>query len=265
MECDFCGEEFEGERDLHLHWSKEHADELNSHQEEKVKKAERKQQQEDEKRKKERRKFAGWAFAGVIAIAFLAAVGPQLISSFTASPQQSFDLSEQPMMGSADANVTVVAFEDYKCPHCGDFETRVFPQLKQEYIDSGKVNFYFINFPVTGGQAQNAAVASECVYQQDGDQFWEFHSYLYENQNSFETTTDALVSIARETTEGLNYDELEQCISSRETQAQVESDQKMGRQSGVTGTPSIFLNGKQVQDWNYPNFKSLIEEELAGN
>lgn len=265
MKCDFCGEEFEDEHKLHLHWGEEHPDELNSHQQGKVKKAERKQEEKDEKRRKKRRKLAGWIFAGVIGVAFLAAVGPQLISSFTSSPQQSFDLSNEPVLGDEDAPVTVVAFEDYKCPHCGDFENQVLPQLKQEFIDSGEVNFYFINFPVTGGQAQNAAIASECVYQQDEEQFWDFHQHLYENQNSFETTSDALVETARETTEDLNYEKLEKCISNRETQAQVEANRQMGQQSGVTGTPAIFLNGRQIQDWNYPNFKGLIEEELAEN
>ncbi|MFB6190032.1 MAG: DsbA family protein [Candidatus Nanohaloarchaea archaeon] len=266
MECDFCGEEFEEERNLHLHWGNEHEKELNSHQEEKVKKAERKQQERDEKRKKERRKLAGWAFAGVIGLAFIAAVGPQLVSSFNNSPQQSFDLSGEPVMGAPDANVTVVAFEDYQCPYCAQFETAVFPRLKKDYIDTGKVKFYFINLAFLGEDSTEAAVASECVYKQDKEQFWKFHASVFENrgrEHSGWVTTERMMEIARQSTSGLDYGQLKSCIKQEKTISEVRDDRQAAQSHGVSATPTIFVNGKQVSNpLNYQVLKTRIENEL---
>lgn len=167
MECDFCGEEFEDERELHLHWGEEHEEGLTSHQQEKVKKAERKTEEEEQVRRKKRRRTAGWAFTALIAVSFVALVGPQLLGSMLQS-RQSFDLSEEPMLGSQDANVTVVAFEDFKCPYCAQFTAGPYQQLKTEYIQTGKVKFYFVNNPLPLGQdSYTAAAAGECVLEQD--------------------------------------------------------------------------------------------------
>lgn len=267
MECDFCGEEFEDDQELHLHWGEEHGDELNSHQEEKVKKAERKQKEKDEKRKKERRRLAGWAFAGVIAVAFLAAVGPQLVDSMTSPPQQSFDLSGEPMMGSADANVTVVVFEDFKCPYCKQFTTGAFQQLKQDYIQTGKVKTYFINFPIPLGEdSYTAAVAGECVLEQDEEQFWNFKEAVFQNQGPESqnwATVDKLMEIARQSTSGLDYEQLRTCTEQEQTMPEVRNDRQAAQSHGVTGTPTVFVNGKQVSNpLNYQVLKARIDNEL---
>lgn len=263
VECDYCGEEFDSEQQLQVHWGEEHEDEITSHEKDKVKKARRKKNEQKEQKMNRRKRMAGWGLAAVLAVGFFALVGPQLVSSLTSSSSTAnFNLNGQPYLGSDNASVNVVAFEDYRCPHCGNFERTVKPKLVENHVDTGEAKFYFINFPILGSESRTAAIAAECVYKQDEDEFWKYNDALFENQRSLQTDTDSLVSLARENTEGLNYDNLRQCISNEGTAAQVRKDRQMGQSNGVSSTPTVYVNGKLVDDWSYPNLKSVIEAEL---
>ncbi len=271
-ECDFCGAEFESEQELHLHWREEHGDELNSHQEDKVKKAERKKQEEKEAQMRRYKEFGIYAAGAVVTIAIIGFVGAQVMkgggSSTASFPEGS--LEGQPMLGNPNASVTVVEFGDYRCPFCSEFETSVFPRLKQNYIDTGQVKFYFVNYAFLdanfpGRSSQRAAVAGECVYDQEQEQFWDFHAAVYENQGPESqdwATTNRLMEIARDSTEGLDYGELRSCIEDSETAGEVRSDRQLGQQIGVSGTPAVYVNGQKASNWQYSSLRTAIEREL---
>lgn len=267
VECKYCDEEFDSKQEMHLHWDEEHGDELNSHDKEKVKKAKREKEQQKSAKIAKRRKMAGKALAvgGVLIIA--AILGQQALDSLSAPTQTgSFDLDGQPMMGNADANVTVVEFGDYQCPYCRQFDQNTFPQLKENYIDTGEVKFYYVNFAFLGPGSTQAAAASECVYDQTGnsENFWNFHKAVFDNQgseNSGWVTTDFMMEIARNNTEGLDYGSLRQCIAQQETIDEVNSDVSMGRSNGVSSTPSIYVNGQKVPN-QYSSIRAAIEQEL---
>lgn len=266
VECDFCGEEFDSERKLHLHWDKKHEDELNSHQKEKVKKAEREAEEEEERKKRERKKKVFYGLAAVLGLGFAALIVPQLMPSGTSGTAGELDLSGEPMMGNENASVTVVEFGDYRCPYCARFEQATFPRIREEYIDTGQIKFYFVNFAFLGDGSQQAAVAGECVYQQDEEQFWRFHKAVYENQGP-ETqqwvTQDLLMDIARNTTQELDYGELEQCISSDETMPEVLEDRNVGQRNGIDSTPSILVNGERVRGNSFSDIQPVIERALS--
>lgn len=267
-ECSFCGEEFEDKIDLHIHWGDEHEDELNSHQEEKVKKANRKKEELKEKKNAERKRMAGLGLAGIGALIVVALLGSQLMSSGPTG--QEIPLEGQPMTGNSDANVTVVEFGDYRCPVCKQFHDQVWPQLKENYIDTGKVEFYFVNYAFldqnfAGQTSTRAAVAGECVVNQDEEQFWNFHDALYDNQGAERqdwATQDFLMDLARENTEGLDYNQLQACIDDRKTSDKVQQDRSIGRSAGVTGTPSVYVNGDKIQNWEYNSLRAAIEQQL---
>ena len=175
VECSFCGEEFDSEHDLHVHWD-EHVDELNSHQKDKVKKATRKHEEQKTQKMRKRKQMAGWGLAGLAALVVLALIGLQFANSTGGtSGAASINLDGQPVMGNASAPVTVVEFGDYRCPYCRQFETGEFTgpnnpgnigpfeKLKKNFIDTGKVKFSFINFAFLGPGSTKAAVAGECV------------------------------------------------------------------------------------------------------
>jgi protein-disulfide isomerase len=267
-ECRFCEEEFDNKTDLHIHWGEEHEDELNSHQKEKVKKAKREKKEEREKKNAKRKQMAGMGLAGIGALAVIALLGSQLIS--TGPTGQEIPLEGQPMIGNDDANVTVVEFGDYRCPVCKQFHDQTWPQLKDNYIDTGKIKFYFVNYAFldqnfAGETSTRAAVAGECVLNQDEEQFWNFHSALYENQGAERqdwATQDFLMELARENTEGLDYNQLQTCVDNRQTSEKVQQDRSIGRNAGVTGTPSVYVNGNKIENWQYSGLRAAIEQQL---
>ena len=263
VECEYCGEEFEEEQDLHAHWS-EHEDELNSHQKDKMKKAKRKKEEKKKNRKEKRKKQAFYAMAGVLGLAVAALVVPQLLPSGGAS-NYNLSVEGQPTIGNESAEVTVIEFGDYRCPYCRQFEMTTFPQIKENYIDTGQVKFSFINLAFLGQGSEQAANAGECVYRQNETQFWDFHKGIYENQGSESenwVTNDLLMEVARDTTEGLDYDELQTCFSQRQANDNVREDRGIANTNGVDSTPTVFVNGQLVQGSDYSTISSAIEREL---
>lgn len=264
VECDFCGEEFEDEQDLHAHWS-EHEDELNSHQKDQMKKAKRKKEEKNQEKKQKRKKQVIYGLAGVLGIGIAALIVPQLIPQGGGPSQYNLSVEGQPVIGDENASVTVIEFGDYRCPYCRQFEMTTFPQLKENYIDTGEIKFSFINFAFLGQGSEQAAAAAECVYRQDESQFWQYHKGIYENQGSESenwVTQDLLMQVARDNTEGLDYDRLQSCIANSETSDEVRSDRGTANTNGVTSTPKIFVNGKKIEGNSYNRISQAIESEL---
>ena len=254
-ECEFCEKEFESKEELHLHWGEEHKEELNSHQEEKVKKAKRKQEEQSEVNKSKRRSLLLKGLTGVTLIIFVALVLPQVMSMFQSSP---FQLDRQPMLGDENASVTVVKFGDYQCPHCKTWDSEVKPQLNQ-YIDSGDVKFYYINLPVIGQNSNLAARAGEYIYENDPENFWNFHDALYSTQTSL--TQASIVNTAVETTI-LTEQEISGGLDSTLPQNELQADQRIANGNGVTATPTVFVNGQRVgNDWE--SLENAVENNLG--
>jgi len=174
----------------------------------------------------------------------------------------------QPTLGPGDAPVEVIEFGDFKCPACKSFHDQVFPQLESNYIESGQVEFAFLNFPLPLGQdSWTAADAAECVYQQAGNEaFWSYYNGVYANQGPESqnwATPDLLVQLAQDYTNAeIDTDGLRQCIHDQEYRSEVERDRNMGLSANIPGTPTIFVNGQQLSDFRYSTIASAIDEEL---
>src|SRR3990172_7919363 len=94
-------------------------------------------------------------------------------------------LDDDAVLGDKNAPVTIIEFSDYQCPYCGRHFSETFPQLKSEYIDTGKVKIVFRDFPLTQihPMAQPSAEAAECVREKGGDEaYWKMHDKIFENQ-----------------------------------------------------------------------------------
>jgi protein-disulfide isomerase len=169
-----------------------------------------------------------------------------------------------PVLGQDSAKITIVEFADPRCPFCKQFFTDVFPQLKADYIDTGKVKMYFRNFDFLGAPSTVAGNALECANEQG--KFWDMHDYLYKNQ-PVETDTslftpDNLTPIAGNL--GLNTDQFNSCLSSNKDNNAVTQDYSDGQKAGVSGTPTFFINGTSlVGAQPYTAFKTIIDQELT--
>lgn len=169
-----------------------------------------------------------------------------------------------PALGQDSAKVTVIEFADERCPFCKQWADNTFPQLKSDYIDTGKVKFYFRNYEFLGPASVIAGNAIECANEQG--KFWDLHDYLYKNQpdesDTSMFTTDKLSNIAG--TLGMDTNQFSSCLSANKDNDAVSKDLADGQKAGVNGTPTFFINGTSlVGAQPYSAIKTIIDQELA--
>ena len=166
-------------------------------------------------------------------------------------------LADEPFKGSEEAPVTIVKFEDFQCPFCNQVQP-TFNELLSRY--DGKVRLVHKDFPLESlhPQARQAAEAARCAYEQG--KFWEYHDNLY--ANSPKASADDLKNYAKVV--GLNVDSFDRCLVSGKYKAVVQQDLNEGTQLGLFGTPTFFINGREISG-NQPltAFEAMIDEELA--
>ncbi|HSW87601.1 MAG TPA: DsbA family protein [Candidatus Saccharimonadales bacterium] len=174
------------------------------------------------------------------------------------------DKGHFPTLGQENAKVTIVEFADPRCPFCKQWTDNTFPQLKSDYIDTGKVKFYFRNYDFLGPSSVIAGNALECANEQG--KFWDLHDYFYKNQpdesDTSMFTTDKLSGIAGSL--GMDSTQFSSCLSSNKDNAAVAQDLSEGQKAGVNGTPTFFVNGTSlVGAQPYAALKTIIDQELA--
>jgi protein-disulfide isomerase len=146
-------------------------------------------------------------------------------------------------MGRNDAPVTLIEFSDYQCPFCKRFFESTLPGLKTQYIDTGKLQYVFRDFPLDQihPEARKAAEAAHCA----GDQgkYWEMHDVLFRNQERLQV--EQLKALAR----GLELagEAFDSCLEQGKYQTEVQRDYDDGLKAGVRGTPAFFI-GKTEAD-----------------
>ncbi|MEL7175191.1 MAG: DsbA family protein [Pseudomonadota bacterium] len=166
-------------------------------------------------------------------------------------------------LGQADAPVTVIEYASYTCPHCATFHEGPFKQLKEEYIDTGKVQFiyrevYFDRFGLwasmvarCGGESRFFGV-SEMIYDQQSE--W--------SRGEPAEIADNLRRIGRAA--GMNDDELDACLNDGDkAQALVAWYQGNAEEHNINSTPSFVVNGTTYSNMNYADFSSLIDDEIG--
>lgn len=168
-----------------------------------------------------------------------------------------------PVMGDKNAKVKVVEFADFQCPFCKQWFTEVEPNLIKDYVKTGKVAFYWRDYPFLGQESNLAANAARCANEQG--KFWEFHDYLYQHQgqeNSGAFSADNLKQFGA--TLSLNTDQFNNCVDSGKYNTEAQKDMTDGQKAGVSGTPTIFINGISVVGAQpYTAFKTVIDQELS--
>jgi len=185
------------------------------------------------------------------------------------APGEPVDVSadDDPALGDPNAKVTVIEFSDFQCPFCRVLWKDTMPQLKSEYIDTGKIRFVYRDYPLPFHDgAVSYAQAAQCAG--DQNKFWEYHDKIFAEQDKGGQGTIPFVGVpalkawARDL--GLNGTSFDQCLDSGKYKAEVEKDVADGTAAGVSGTPSTFVNGRiLVGAQPFETFKKLIDEELA--
>jgi len=172
------------------------------------------------------------------------------------------EIGDAPVLGRADAPVTMVEYSDYECPFCSRFFNDTLAQIKKDYVDTGKVKFVYKDFPLAfHPEAQQSAEAARCVREQLGDAgYWDMHDLLFQNQQSLSIASSK--QWARQL--GANGSQFDSCLDSGKYASLVKADADDGAALGVSGTPTFFINDVQVVGAvPYAQISSVIESELA--
>lgn len=174
------------------------------------------------------------------------AQAPQLPTAPTSSK---VSVSNNPMLGSKDAKVTLIEFSDYECPFCKRHFDEVYPLIKKDYIDTGKVKLVYRNYPLPfhDPMATYEAQAALCAREQGGDvTYFKIHDEFFKKTTSNGTglSKDKVHQIAADL--GLNADNIISCADGNKYKEKVAKDISDGGAAGVSGTPSFFI-GKSDQ------------------
>lgn len=160
-----------------------------------------------------------------------------------------------PSKGPADAPLTIVEFSDLQCPHCKAAQ----PVVDKLLGDNPNARFIFENFPIASlhDWSYKAAGYGLCVQQQNPQAFWKFVQAVYDAQDGITAATaDAkLMEIA--TTSGVNGQTAATCSANAQTKSAVDQSLALGKEVGVTGTPTLFLNGRKIQNINGTPYEVL--------
>ena len=149
--------------------------------------------------------------------------------------------------GPADAAVTITEYASMTCPHCAAFNATVFPKLKAEYIDTGKVRYIFREFPLDI-KAAAGSMLTRCIANGDAQKYFAVTDMLFRSQNDWvvKNTTETLTRIGKQA--GLSQQQVEACLKDQALLDKIAADQKYASDVlKVDSTPTFFINGEKIK------------------
>lgn len=174
-----------------------------------------------------------------------------------------FDVVEM-IQGNPEAAVQVVEYSSYTCPHCATFHAEQYPQIKENYIDTGLIGFTYreVYFDQPGLWA---SMVARCGGEM---RFFGISNLLFENQQDWARQADgaaiaqALRNIGK--VAGLSDEELDVCMTDADqAQALMAWYRTNGDADNVRGTPTFRINGEEYSNMNYADFTAVLDEKLA--
>jgi len=212
---------------------------------------------------------AGVLTTGVAGYTFLNRPGaplPDALIGMAEAQEAEVDTSKvlEMSLGNPDAPVTVIEYASFTCPHCRNFHTGAFKQLKSDYIDTGKIHFiyrevYFDRFGLWAGMLARCA---------GPERYFGMAEMIYETQTEWTAGGDpaAIAENLRKMgrTAGLSDEEVNACLQDAEmAQAMVAVYQKNAEADGINSTPSFVIDGEKYQNMAYDEFSKILDDKLG--
>ncbi|MEH2567533.1 MULTISPECIES: DsbA family protein [unclassified Bradyrhizobium] len=176
-----------------------------------------------------------------------------------AKPQSLPDMG----LGPANATVTITEYASMTCPHCANFNETVFPKIKSEYIDSGKIRYVFREFPLDIKAAAGSMLA-RCIAKDDAPKYFAVIDLLFKQQSEWvvKNTTETLTRIGKQA--GLTQQAVEDCLKDQALLDKIAADQKFANEVlKVNSTPTFFINGEMVKgETSFEEFDKKIKALL---
>ena len=168
------------------------------------------------------------------------------------------DGSHDPVLGSADAPITIVEFSDFECPFCSRFAQETAPALRRQYGE--RIRWIFVNYPLRSihPNAYEAALAGECATEQE--RFWPFYDAMFSGRHRLSATGYKEAAEAA----GLDVDRFQTCYQNADYADEVALDIKEGEKFYILGTPTFYVNGKRMEGAQRPEaFAAVIDSILV--
>jgi len=149
------------------------------------------------------------------------------------------------VMGDPDAPVTVIEYSSMTCPHCARFHTNTLPALKEQYIDTGKVNYIMREFPLDN-LAAAASMLARCMPE---DKFYPFVDMLYEKQAEWANSDDPLRELRQiSKVAGFTEERFNSCLSDQQALDYIQQVRDTGNQQyDIRSTPTLIINGQKLE------------------
>ena len=166
------------------------------------------------------------------------------------------------VLGQDNALVKIKIFSSFTCPHCASFHFNIIPEIKKEFVDTGKVQIIFIDFPLD----QAAFNASKILHCTDKEKQINLMDIIYENQEKWTSGTNIddinknLKFLVKD--QGINSDKFEKCLSNDDVMDKILNGRIDAMQKyTIQATPTIVINEKKFEDSvNFKNIKKKIEK-----
>lgn len=168
------------------------------------------------------------------------------------------------VLGSDSAPVEVTEYADFQCPHCAEFAIVQFPTIREQLINTGRLRWRFMEYPLGFPWSKISALAAECAA--DQGKFWQMETALFEHQSEWGRGRKNPLGQFRDLAQGMGLDvgAFNTCISDEHPAGRIEWSRQVGIAQAVTGTPTFFVRGRKVEVATSDGFKALVDSLTAG-
>ena len=217
----------------------------------------------------------GFVTGGIIAVVIVGIVGAYFASTSTENSNQDITRTHgtvstamgSSILGNPSAPITIVEFGDYQCHQCYNWFHNTKPAIFENYVDTGKANFVFVDLAFLGKDSPKAAQASYCA--EDQGKYWQYHDILYNSQESEIDNgwagPERLKAFAFSL--GLDMELFQSCLDTGKYSKRVQYNIDEAKKHGVKGTPGFFIVGPNDQQQiggaqPYSVFKQVMDSMI---
>jgi protein-disulfide isomerase len=216
--------------------------------------------------------YIGLAVAAVVGVAALSYITGQASKNriITVDPNLPSVESQGYVMGSPDAKVELVEHGDFECPACGRYAELTEPEIRAQYVNTGKIRFRFVDLPLSGHRnTLNASNAAACADEQG--KFWEMHDLIYSTQYEWSALSSGprsgdpdkhFKAIARQIP-NLDGGKFDECLESRRMMPKVQAHLRVSESRGVRSTPTFFLGNQMFGGLPLDELKRTLDAAIA--
>ncbi len=197
----------------------------------------------------------GIIFGGIAAVVIIAIIASASVSQ-TGNETLNLDMGQthgtvstamgSPILGSDLAPITIIEFGDYQCEQCYKWYHNTKDSIVQNYIETGKANLIFVDFPILGRDSPKAAAATYCAEEQG--KYWEYHDLLYNFQEGVDSgwaNSERLKAFAFSLE--LDKELFDSCVDSGKFAKRVQFNTNEAKKQGATGTPTFIIVNSEGQ------------------